>query len=242
MRKLDLTGRVYGRLTVLEDVGRDKHEHVIWSCLCECGNLTNVLSDSLIRGTTKSCGCFQKEEVTKRLHKNLTGQRFGKWLVLKRVHQNKITRNFFWECLCDCGNKKTVIGSRLVNGCSTSCGCYNLDIHSGENHWNWKGGITPLNHAIRTCSFYINWRTAVFQRDSYTCQHCQQVGENLIAHHLNLFSDIMKENNITTMEEAIQCNALWDIDNGLTLCKKCHQILHFSEGLDNPEEIDYITP
>jgi len=243
--RIDLTGQVYGRLTVSEDVGRTKRQQVIWRCLCECGNFVDVVSGSLRNGHTQSCGCYNKERVSETQCIDLTGQVFGRLVVLEDVGRTK-RQQVIWKCQCECGNVVNVITRNLICKNTQSCGCYNRkrasEIHSGENHHNWKGGITPLNHAIRTCSFYINWRTAVFQRDSYTCQHCHQVGENLIAHHLNLFSDIMKENNITTLEEALQCEALWNIDNGLTLCKKCHKKLHSSEGLDNPEEIDYITP
>lgn len=39
----DLTGMKFGRLTVIEQVGRDKHGSIKWKCRCECGNYTTVL-------------------------------------------------------------------------------------------------------------------------------------------------------------------------------------------------------
>lgn len=53
----DLTGQKFGKLTVLEYVGRDKCRHSIWKCLCECGNISFPLATSLKSGVTKSCGC-----------------------------------------------------------------------------------------------------------------------------------------------------------------------------------------
>src|SRR3990167_3780836 len=43
---------------------------------------------------------------------------------------------------------------------------------AGEKHSNWQGGITPINQAIRNSFEYKLWRTAVFERDNYTCIWC----------------------------------------------------------------------
>ena len=53
----DLTGNVYGKLTVLERAGSDKHRNAVWKCLCECGNFHYINGRSLTTGHTKSCGC-----------------------------------------------------------------------------------------------------------------------------------------------------------------------------------------
>lgn len=60
MKKVDLTGRTYGRLKVLYELseGYDRKYH----CLCECGNTTDVLAGNL-RRQTKSCGCLRLERV-----------------------------------------------------------------------------------------------------------------------------------------------------------------------------------
>jgi len=84
----------------------------------------------------------------------------------------------------------------------------------GSNNPKWKGGVTPINHKIRTSLEYKEWRTKVFQRDNYTCQKCgdrQGNGHKVIlnAHHIKPFSK----------EESLR----FDIPNGITLCKKCHR-------------------
>ena len=61
IKKLDLKGQRFYRLLIQEEVGRDKHNNVLWSCLCDCGNVTTVTSANLRRGTCKSCGCYCKE-------------------------------------------------------------------------------------------------------------------------------------------------------------------------------------
>ena len=67
------------------------------------------------------------------------------------------------------------------------------------------------------------WRDFVFKRDDYTCQICFKRGGKLEADHIVPFSYILKKNNITTIEEAIECAELWDINNGRTLCVDCHK-------------------
>ncbi len=96
-------------------------------------------------------------------------------------------------------------------------------IRKGKNNPNWKGGITPLILSCRTCDKYKNWRKDIFTRDNYTCQECGKIGGNLEAHHIDLFSKFFYENNIQTVEEALELNELWDINNGRTLCVDCHK-------------------
>lgn len=104
----------------------------------------------------------------------------------------------------------------------------NLDktriLKSRENHWNWKGGVTPLVNKIRGSLEIKLWRKAVFERDNFTCQDCNKCGGNLEAHHKKEFSIIFKENNIKTFEQAKQCKELWNINNGQTLCVDCHNL------------------
>jgi len=61
---LDLTGHVYGRLTVLSFYSRFEHK-TKWRCICECGNFCIVPTNRLRSGNTKSCGCLHTEIVSK---------------------------------------------------------------------------------------------------------------------------------------------------------------------------------
>ena len=98
----------------------------------------------------------------------------------------------------------------------------------GSNNHNWKGGKTKLSFQIRNSAEYSFWRMSVFKRDFFTCQHCgakNKKGEKYIfdADHIYPFSKILDDFNITSIEEAISCEKLWDIDNGRTLCRDCHK-------------------
>lgn len=62
--KIDMTGRVIGRLVVIRECGRDKGGNVLWLCRCECGNEVTVRGSSLrSENPTTSCGCYQRERV-----------------------------------------------------------------------------------------------------------------------------------------------------------------------------------
>jgi len=89
---------------------------------------------------------------------------------------------------------------------------YNKD-QTGCKNPNWKGGISSLNNKIRTSPEYKEWKQNIFERDNWTCQKCKNrssKNNNLIlhAHHIKPF--------------ALFPELRFDINNGITLCKECH--------------------
>lgn len=56
----DLTGKQFGKLTVICFDGRNDYGCVLWKCVCECGSTTSVVTPSLKRGLTRSCGCLRR--------------------------------------------------------------------------------------------------------------------------------------------------------------------------------------
>lgn len=83
-------------------------------------------------------------------------------------------------------------------------------------------GLTPLNLKVRRCFEYKFWRSTIFLRDDFTCQHCGIRGGEIQADHIKSLALIIQENNIKTFKEAQSCVELWDIRNGRTLCRNCH--------------------
>lgn len=57
----DLTGKIFGRLIVVEEAQRSLTGILRWKCICECGNEVIVQGGSLKNGHTKSCGCYMRE-------------------------------------------------------------------------------------------------------------------------------------------------------------------------------------
>lgn len=83
---------------------------------------------------------------------------------------------------------------------------------SKEYHWNWKGGVTSVNKAIRNSPDYRHWREMVFRRDCYTCQFCHKHGIKLHAHHIKSFAEYPEFR--------------FEVNNGVTLCESCHYKEH----------------
>lgn len=94
---------------------------------------------------------------------------------------------------------------------------------SGKSSHLWKGGITPLTKTIRHCFKYRQWHSDIFERDDYTCQKCGKRGVRLHVDHIKAFARIFEENHIKSLEDAINCEEFWNINNGRTLCKECHK-------------------
>lgn len=65
--------------------------------------------------------------------RDLTGQKFGRWLVIERA-PDKITQrgyhHIMWRCVCECGTEKAVRGKTLTSGESQSCGCLQKELLS----------------------------------------------------------------------------------------------------------------
>jgi hypothetical protein len=130
-RFIDITGQTFGRLTVVKHFGENKHKSTLWLCKCVCGNEKAILGAHLRSGVTKSCGCTQYAlNNGGRKPKDLTGQRFGKLVVIEKSGiLDEIRRtNHQWKCKCDCGKEIITDTGRLTGNQIKSCGCFDFHI------------------------------------------------------------------------------------------------------------------
>lgn len=119
-RTIDLTGKHFGKLTVIEkDIEKSNKHRIYWLCQCECGNTVSVYGVNLRNGRTQSCGCLRKEHAP---IKDMLNKTFGKLTVLNRDN-DKIGKDAYWICKCECGNIVSVMGKSLRTGHTQSCGC-----------------------------------------------------------------------------------------------------------------------
>lgn len=94
---------------------------------------------------------------------------------------------------------------------------------AGEKSHLWRGGISSLVRKITNLFEYRQWRSDVFHRDNFTCVKCGDGrGGNLQADHIKPKSLIIRQYQIKSVEQALACAELWDINNGRTLCEPCH--------------------
>lgn len=120
----DLTGKKFGKLTVLEKTDLRNDGKVVYKCKCNCGNECLVPSNRLSSGITKSCGCLKLTE-------DFTGRKFGRLLVLEKVSKIGDSR-VLYKCKCDCGNECVVGGPDLKRGATRSCGCLQRELLSAR--------------------------------------------------------------------------------------------------------------
>lgn len=97
------------------------------------------------------------------------------------------------------------------------------EAQKGSKSHLWKDGITPENKKFRSGIEFRLWREAVFAIDNWTCQKCairgNQTGGYLHPHHIKNFAE---HKGLRT-----------SIENGITLCKKCHTDFHKKFGYKN---------
>ena len=96
---------------------------------------------------------------------DMSGQRFGRMLVIDldvdRIEKRKKSGKkqiLYWNCICDCGNKKSVDGYSLRSGQTKSCGCYGVDQRkkSTTKHGLSRGRLKRIYYNMRSRCFNPN--------------------------------------------------------------------------------------
>lgn len=116
----NLTGKHFGKLTVIGYVGKQKDGHAAWKCLCECGNYTIVAGNDLQKtiNPTTSCGCVRKNHMLKLAENNtidMSGQKFGLLTVLHKSSEQK-GHGTWWDCIDEQNHIYSIRGDALRSG------------------------------------------------------------------------------------------------------------------------------
>ena len=109
----DYEGMKFGKWKVLYKDKNNNTKDIRWICQCECGNIKSVLGKYLKNGKSLSCGCDKR--------KDLTGQTFGKLLVLETLYNYNGYNKATYKCQCECGNIVYVKSTSIYK--TASCGC-----------------------------------------------------------------------------------------------------------------------
>jgi hypothetical protein len=226
-------------------------------CSKECqtkwrASRTNFYSDEYRKQHRIECKCKQCGKVT-------VVAKANKFVYCnKKCYSGYMTRGEYRVCKT-CGKKFWGLKSYIEKGwdifCSKTCAreadkngeyrnCVRCNKKFYISDWYVKNGygkycswecldygLTDLKSKIRASDYHTNWHRLVLKKNGFTCQKCGQKHDDLEAHHKIPFAKILRENNITTLEEAKNCEFLWDIDNGQTLCIKCHLIVTAQQNL-----------
>lgn len=187
---IDLTGNIFGRLTVLNRSQKNIRNRPAWECICECGEKINRPSHDLKNGDTQSCGCLRKDK----LRIDLIGQKFGKLTVIKIGENRGKSTSEFWLCKCDCGNENTVSSQHLRENQVKSCGCwfdkseelllkeakerFFSNIEKSPNCWIWKGafskgyGMMFYKKHLKSHRFSYFIHKGNIEKDKLICHTC----------------------------------------------------------------------
>lgn len=160
---------------------------------------------------------LQRARVAQCVKCNKTFRAIKDW----KDHKQKYCSKLCWskrrspekkKCI-HCGKDFETYERKTKIYCTSACQTQNYkERFKGANSHLWKGGRTKANKLLRSRAAYKEWRTAVFKRDSYTCQKCSRNKTYLQAHH---------KKPIKSYPELI-----YYVNNGLTLCVDCHQKEH----------------
>lgn len=199
---LNLTGKQFGKWTVLEKDLNYKKEHNIksygsyWKCKCECGTIKAVSGINLTSGRSLSCGCSKKT-----LDRNIIGERFGNLVVLEEDNtKTHITDSkSVFLCRCDCGNLTYVRLKHLHSGEIKTCGCSTKKDLQGQKFGKLlvlkDSGLRSNRGTIMwecqcECGSITNVRSShLLSQQIYSCGCINSKGEDKIA-------KILKENNV----------------------------------------------
>ena len=90
MKRIDLTGKKFNKLTVIEYVGSDEKGKPNYKCLCECGKETICRGENIKSGRTKSCGCFNIERSIEanKTHGDSKKRIYKEWLDMRKRCNN----------------------------------------------------------------------------------------------------------------------------------------------------------
>lgn len=208
MKKEDLTGKKFNRLTALEYVGDKK-----WLCRCECGNTVKVKAYDLKKGKTKSCGCFNTERIKK------MGEKYGK--IYGKIY-GRINIHNAIEAKTTHGESKTRL-YRIWRNMRTRC---NND-HSGNY------GNRGIKHCEEWYSFenFMEWSLNNGYKDDLTIDRIDVNGDyepdncRWVSRHDQARNT--RSNVFITYKGETHCLADWELITGLPVQQR-YTKLHWS--------------
>jgi hypothetical protein len=203
--------------------------------ICLCGNISKIRFNSFKNGVRcKECGIKKVVESRKYSYEEVKSIFESRGCIL--LSTEYLNNHQKLHYICSCGNEDWKSLYMFIQGQSCyECGLKKLSNSlkgrpglRGEESPHWKPEKTMeerINH--RDLPEKYEWRKQVFERDYYTCQCCgDNKGGNLNAHHLDGY-DWCKVSR-------------WDIENGITLCKTCHDDFHniYGNGSNTKEQFE----
>ena len=165
MRRLDITGERYGRLTAKKLIGGRRS---VWVCECDCGNEAEVQLSALRTGNTKSCGCIHKEQLANR---NVANTKHGmSHSRVARTHAGMVAR-----CYKPTHKSYKSYGGRGIKICDEwrDCGAFiQWALSSGYEHGLQIDRINPNgNYEPSNCRWVTSKQQGNNRRNNVRITH-----------------------------------------------------------------------
>lgn len=219
---LNLVGERFGSLLVTSyshHVGVKK----FWACKCDCGNHTSVTTSDLRSGNTKSCGCSRSK------FKDIFGNMYGHLEVIAKTSERDKSGRVIWRCLCtNCGNERDFVGSELIRGTYSHCGCLLEYKSRSEKRYNNDKHTQAIKKRYYDYSVRAKRLGRVFDLSESTfatlvtanCVYCGKEPSNLVKFVSKLRGVVGVELNGI---DRIDATRGYTDDNVVTCCMNCNR-------------------
>jgi hypothetical protein len=193
--------------------------------ICKCGKEFESYISQERKYCSKSCGAkyaikMKKKQIIEKECK--CGKLFKSYISQKRLYCSMSCRSkyrlriknklLYKTTICkNCNSVFSDLKCRTRKFCSISCKShYQSRIIRGKNHPNYNPNKSNVHYpSTIECA---EWREEVFIRDNYTCQACGKTKCYIEPHHIK--------------SKQVHPELVYKIDNGITLCKTCHRMIH----------------
>lgn len=233
-------GAVKGRLKGVTPW--NKGTMILVNKICQfCGEEFNVRKDQVKRGRGKYCSreCSNKVKIGK-IHLDKRKRIIRICIQCNQPFEIRPCEEYRKFCSNEC-SVKYITGKKIspfTEEHKRKIGEANKLIPHlrGKLHPCWKNGLTSFYMVLRNLDEYKNWRMECLKRDWFRCQECFNKKE-LEVHHIKSFKVLVDnflknysqfsiiDDRETLVRLATTYEPFWDINNGQTLCEKCHKSL-----------------
>jgi hypothetical protein len=211
----DLTDRKIGHWSIVSRAANTKHGSARWLCRCECGTERIVFSFTLLNGRSTNCGCKNVLD--------LTNKTFNRLTAISRHPENTKAGKAKWVCRCECGEETIVIGSHLLNGNTTSCGCAALEARSltGQANTLDDSGARSLygHHVGASQQRGIDFKLSYDEFLCLTSGNCTYCGSPPLK---TIVSRKKKSPYVYNGIDRLDSNGIYEIRNCVSCCSVCN--------------------
>lgn len=206
------------KLTVIEDLKLSTWKNDLL-CICECWKTKIVNTNYFMAWAYSNCGNCYKYSI--------------KDIIWTQIYNMTIL--WYWDlnlirCRCICGKIKDIKLKDLKRWHIKWCWCATGLLPTWKDHPNYNHEISDEDRLLaknRKLDYNEKkWSMSVKARDGYICKKCGINNNTLESHHINNWRDYI--------------DLRYDVDNGLTLCHKCHMLFHkeFGRRNNNNKQMD----